>query len=80
MRPDIVPGGRFPDYQLHDHAGTLRSLGEIQGEDPMILTLARGGYCPKEHRQHLDLAAFFPKIAVAYTRIATILPGTTSAT
>jgi hypothetical protein len=38
----------------------------------MILTLARGHYCPKEHQQHLELAAFYPKIAVAYTRIATI--------
>src|SRR6266566_5243922 len=35
-------------------------------------TLARGHYCPKEHQQHLDLAALQPKIAVAYTQIATI--------
>jgi len=39
---------------------------------PLILTLARGHYCPKEHQQHLELAAFYPKVAVAYTRIATI--------
>ena len=38
----------------------------------MILTLARGHYCPKEHQQHLELAAFHPKIAVAYTQIVTI--------
>ena len=38
----------------------------------MILTLARGHYCPKEHQQHLELAANYPKIAVAYTQIATI--------
>ena len=38
----------------------------------MILTLARGHYCPKEHQQHQELAAFYPKIAVAYTQIATI--------
>ena len=44
----------------------------LQGDDPMILTLARGHYCPKEHQQHLELAAFYPKIAVAYTRIVTI--------
>jgi hypothetical protein len=36
----------------------------------MILMLARGHYCPKEH--HLELAAFSPKIAVGYTKIATI--------
>ena len=34
--------------------------------------IARGHYCPKEHQQHLELAAFYPKIAVAYTQIATI--------
>ena len=38
----------------------------------MILTLARGHYCPKEHQQHLELAAFQSKVAVAYTQIVTI--------
>jgi peroxiredoxin len=72
MRPDIVPGATFPDYELPDHEDTPRRLSEIQGDDPMILTLARGHYCPKEHQQHLELAAHYPKIAVAYTKIATI--------
>jgi peroxiredoxin len=72
MRSDIVPGGPFPDYELPDHTGRPRRLSEIQGDDPMILTLARGHYCPKEHRQHLALAALQPEIAVAYTRVATI--------
>src|SRR5438552_5505469 len=56
MHPDIVPGGIFPDYTLPDHAGALRTLSELQGRDPLILTLARGHYCPKEHQQHLQLA------------------------
>src|ERR1700745_3031748 len=72
MRPDIRPGGIFPDYALPDHTGTVRTLSELQGRDPLILTLARGNYCPKEHQQHLELAANYPKIAVAYTQIATI--------
>ena len=72
MRSDIVPGGTFPDYELPDHTGTVRTLSELQGDDPLILTLARGHFCPKEHQQHLELAAFYPKIAVAYTQIATI--------
>jgi peroxiredoxin len=72
MRSDIVPGGAFPDYELPDHTRTPRRLSELQGDDPLILTLARGHYCPKEHQQHLELAAFYPKIAVAYTQIATI--------
>jgi peroxiredoxin len=72
MRPDIKPGGTFPDYALPDHTGAIRKLSELQGSDPLILTLARGHYCPKEHQQHLELAAFYPKIAVAYTNVVTI--------
>jgi peroxiredoxin len=72
MRSDIAPGGIFPDYELPDHENLPRTLSEIQGDDPLILTLARGHYCPKEHQQHLELAANYPKIAVAYTKIATI--------
>jgi len=72
MRPDIKPGGIFPDYELPDHTSTPRKLSKLQGDDPMILTLARGHYCPKEHQQHLQLAAFYSQIAVAYTKIVTI--------
>ena len=72
MRSDITPGGVFPDYALPDHTETVRRLSEIQGRDPLILTLARGHYCPKEHQQHLQLVAFYPQIKVAYTKIATI--------
>jgi hypothetical protein len=45
MRSDIVPGGAFPVYELPDHTSTLRRLS---GDDPLILTLARCHYCPKE--------------------------------
>jgi peroxiredoxin len=72
LRPDIKPGIVFPDYELPDHTNTRRKLSELQGEDPLILTLARGHYCPKEHQQHRQLAEFYPQIAVAYTQIATI--------
>jgi peroxiredoxin len=72
MRPDIVPGSTFPDYELPDQDRNTRKLSEIQGDDPMVLTLARGHYCPKEHHQHLELAAHYPKFTVAYSQIATI--------
>ena len=72
MRADIVPGASFPDYELPDHTKVPRKLSELQGDDPLILTLARGLYCPKEHQQHLELAANYPKVAVAYTQMATI--------
>ncbi|MGZ4166860.1 MAG: redoxin domain-containing protein [Solirubrobacteraceae bacterium] len=72
MRADIAPGGTFPDYELTDHTKTRRTLSELQGNDPMILLLSRGHFCPKDHQQHLELAANYSKIAVAYTRIVTI--------
>jgi peroxiredoxin len=72
MRADIVPGGIFPDYELTDQGKTRCRLSDLQGNDPMILVLARGHFCPKDHQQHLELAAFYSKIAVAYTQIVTI--------
>jgi peroxiredoxin len=72
VRADIAPGGIFPDYELTDHAKMRRRLSELQGTDPMILVLSRGHFCPKDHQQHLDLAASYAKIAVAYTQIVTI--------
>ncbi len=44
MRADIVPGALFPDYQLPDQTGALRKLSELQGMDPMVLVLSRGGF------------------------------------
>jgi peroxiredoxin len=72
MRADIVPGARFPDYELTDTDKQRRKLSELQGNDPMILVISRGHFCPKDHQQHLELAAFHPKIAVAYTKVVTI--------
>ena len=72
MRADIVPGATFPDYELTDTEKRRRKLSDLQGTDPMILILSRGHFCPKEHQQHLQLAAFHPQIAVAYTKIVTI--------
>jgi peroxiredoxin len=72
MRADIVPGATFPDYELTDHTATRRKLSELQGIDPLILILARGSFCPKDHQQHLELAANYSKIAVAYTSVVTL--------
>lgn len=72
MRADIISGARFPDYELTDHTRQRRTLSELQGDDPMILVLSRGHFCPKDHQQHLELAAFYPRIAVSYTKILTI--------
>ena len=69
MRPDVRPGG-IPDYAFPNHLGTVRTISELQGGGPLILTLAHGNYCRSEHEQHLELAANYPKVAVAYTQIA----------
>src|SRR5260370_28893837 len=51
MRSDIVPGAIFPNYELSDHTAKHRKLSELQGQDPMVLVLSRGGYCPNDRRQ-----------------------------
>jgi peroxiredoxin len=72
MRADIVPGATFPDYELPDQTGKHRKLSEIQQEDPMILMLSRGNYCPKDRRQLEGLALLHRELEVGYCRIATI--------
>jgi peroxiredoxin len=72
MRGDIRPGALFPDYELTDHAGTRRRLSELQGNDPMILILSRGHFCPKDRRQLRNYVDFYPELKVGYTRIVTI--------
>src|SRR5579872_6641144 len=72
MRPDIVPGAVFPDYALSDQRGTHRTLSELQQHDPLVLVLSRGGFCPKERRQHEGLVQLYREIEVAYCRLITI--------
>jgi peroxiredoxin len=72
MRSDIVPGAVFPDYELSDHAAKRRRLSELQGPDPMILVLSRGGYCPKDRRQAEGLLDLHRELEVAYCRLVTI--------
>jgi peroxiredoxin len=72
MRADIVPGATFPDYELPDHTDTPRRLSVLQGDDPMILMLGRGIFCPKDRQQLRQLAAFQDQIAVGFSRIVTI--------
>lgn len=72
MRPDIQVGATFPDYRLSDHTGSRRSLSELQGDDPMILVLSRGHFCPKDRRQLRNYVDFYPELKVGYTRIVTV--------
>ena len=72
MRAEIVPGAVFPDFELSDHTGKHRKLSELQGADPMILMLSRGGYCPKDRRQLEGLLGLHREMEVGYCRLVTI--------
>ena len=72
MRPDIVPGAKFPDYELSDHTGKHRKLSELQGNDPMILMLSRGGFCPKDRRQSELLLQLHREMEVGYCQLVTL--------
>ena len=71
MRPDIRPGGIFPDYFFgpHRHGAYAQRAPGPRSAHPHPGARQRR---PKEHQQHLELAATYPKVAVAYTQIATI--------
>jgi peroxiredoxin len=72
MRNDIVPGARLPDYELSDHTGKRRKLSELQGQNPMVLVLSRGGFCPKDRRQGELLVQLHREIDVGYCRLVTV--------
>src|SRR5213596_1177797 len=72
MRADIVPGAVFPDYELSDHTAKRRKLSELQGQDPMVLVLSRGSFCPKDRRQHEGLVLLHRELEVGYCRLVTI--------
>jgi hypothetical protein len=61
MRPDIAPGGAFPDFALTDHTTTRRKGSDLQSLDPMIVVPARSNVRPKHYQQHRHLDAFSPQ-------------------
>jgi len=68
----MMPGVTFPDYELSDHTGKHRKLSELQGGDPMVLVLGRGGFCPKDRRQAEGLLQLHREMEVGYCRLVTI--------
>jgi peroxiredoxin len=63
---------RFPDLRLADHNGSVRSLAELAGGDPVILQTYRGWWCPKEQRFFRRLVALQEELEVAYARIVSL--------
>ncbi len=72
MRTDIVPGAKFPDYELSDHTSKRRKLSDLQGPDPLVLVLSRGAFCPKDRRQSENLLHLHREMEVGYCRLVTI--------
>jgi peroxiredoxin len=72
MRADIIPGAVFPDYELPDHHGKHRTLSQLQQNDPLVLVISRGGFCPKERRQHEGLMQLHREMSVGYCRLVTV--------
>lgn len=76
MRSDMVPGAIFPDYELSDQTGKHRKLSELQGRDPMVVVLGRGGFCPKDRRQAEGLLQLHREMEVGYCQLVTITTDT----
>jgi hypothetical protein len=60
MRPDIVSGALFSDYELSDDHGMRRTISALQGGDPLVLVLSRG------------LLQLHREMQVGYCRLVTI--------
>ncbi|HET9982288.1 MAG TPA: redoxin domain-containing protein [Longimicrobiales bacterium] len=72
MRSDITEGAVLPDYELPDHTDTPRRLSILQGDDPMVLTLHRGFFCPKDRQQLERLRDLSRQCAVGYSRLVSV--------
>ena len=47
-------------------------LTDLQHDDPLVLVLSRGGYCPKDRRQHEGLVQLHREMQVGYCRLVTL--------
>jgi peroxiredoxin len=74
MRSDIKPGAPFPNYELVDHTGQPRRLSQLQGDDPMIIVLAREAYSAKDQVQQEGLVQLWREMkpGVGYCQLVTI--------
>lgn len=72
MRADLISGSKFTDYELPDHAAVRRKLSDLQGKDPMVVILGRGGFCPRDRRQTEGLIQLYREMEVGYCKLVTI--------
>ena len=74
MSRGLEPGAILPDFALPDQDGVIRTLSELQGDDPLVLLLGRGEHCPRERQHQREMVRFHGWSAVAFTRLVTVLP------
>ena len=73
MNSKIAVGQTFPDFELPDHTKTLRRLSDLQGrQDPMLVVLIRGFFCPKDREQLKELTRFHPQLVVGSCHLVVI--------
>ncbi len=73
MNAKLKPGTHFPDFALPDHTKTERRLSQVQGqEDPMLVVLIRGFFCPKDREQLKELTRFHPQLVVGSCQLVVI--------
>ena len=73
VNPDIAIGKPFPDFVLPDHAQTPRRLSSLQTkDDPMLIVLIRGFFCPKDREQLKALTRFHSQLVVGSCQIVVI--------
>jgi peroxiredoxin len=74
MSKNLEPGAMFPDFELPDDTGTMHRLSEIQGDNAMVVLLARGEHCPRERQHHTEMLRFHKLAPVAFTELVSIFP------
>jgi len=70
--PTSCPAQPFPTTSFLTTAASTRTLSELQQGDPLVLVLSRGGFCPKDRRQHEGLLQLHREMQVGYCRLLTI--------
>lgn len=75
MSIGLEPGLTIPDFELPDPEGNLHRLSDLQGPNPLVLSLARGEHCPRERQHQRELLRFHEWCGTALTELVTICPG-----
>ncbi len=66
------PGETFPNLELRDHTGRLRTLSESANGNPVTLLTSRGWWCPKEQRHLRVLTALQDELEIGYASLVVL--------